>query len=173
MGLAGTYFTKSLNRSYFISKSWWITILLAALFSSHLMADKTKQALKAMESGDLIKSKEIILKSIEKDGMSAGLAYAYATLFSIDSFPEYNIDSAHFYIQLSSSLISKHDKKDLEQFEKVGVNVRVIKYRNQLIDSIAYDHALKVNTVDFFNKYLTDYDAVSYTHLTLPTKRIV
>ena len=68
-------------------------------FPQILLAEKTKQAMRAYEKGDFEKVEDILTKSMEEDSLNPATEYVWALLYSNENYPKFHLDTAHFFIE--------------------------------------------------------------------------
>lgn len=140
-----------------IRKMWFVKPLLLALVflcGHELLADKTKQALKAFQNGELVKTKEIVLKSIEKEGLTPGIGYVYSLLFANEDFENFDLDSAHFYILAARQVVSTYSAKQLDQLD---VSKLLLEQQEDAVDSLSFSQTTDLGTVASYIHYIENY----------------
>ena len=135
-----------------------MAVILSLTGLPHLVhADKTKSALRAVEKGELEKAEEIVKKSLEKESVNPGAKYVYSVLYALDSFPRYNLDSAHWYIISSQKDFELSDEKEIENLAKDDVTEKDLSFQHLWVDSTAFALATKLNTLAVYNYFIEQY----------------
>lgn len=136
----------------------WVNVFFMIIALSHAAnADKTKPALKALEKGEFDKVEEILRKSLAKNELDPGSKYVYSLLFSIDSFPGYNLDSAHYYIVNAQNDFSQLDQKGKQNLIKDELTLELFSVQHQTVDRLAFSYTKKINSIEAYNYFLSNY----------------
>jgi len=138
-----------------------IVFCLLIFISYSVCAEKTKQALRALKKGDYQKVEEIVHKSLAKDSLNPASNYIMALMFSMDSFPAYDIDMAHNYILRAVDYLYPLHEDYLHEFEKADLDTGQIAVRKMHIDSLAFARAKNVHSVRGYNYFLDLYTDAS------------
>lgn len=126
----------------------WTTIVNTAT------ADRSKKALKSLEEGAYYDALEDLEKTVEKDSISTSAYYVYALLYSTSDFPEYEVDTAHYFILKSLKDYERSDEKQLKELEKLEKGLSDIESLKKKIDSLAYEEALAAHTIDQYEHFM-------------------
>ena len=134
----------------------FLHLLLISFFS---FGDKTKQALRALEKGDFEKVEEILLKSQEKDTVNPATEYVWALLFTDTAYVNYNLDSAHLFIQLACTHFALSNEEHLDELEDAEVTEYDLRNKKITIDSIAFARAEDIHTIDGYQMFIDIYES--------------
>ncbi len=146
-----------------INKTLLTNSILALIFSMSLannmaFADPIKQAMKAIEDGELSKAQEYVFKSLEKDSVNPSAYYLNALLLQVDSFPGYNLDSAYLNINKSIAQFGALDKKSASRLEKYNHNLAVFQYLKTKIETAAFNRATATSEIAVIETYMSSYE---------------
>lgn len=137
-----------------IRKTFVLLLLLIPLLA---MGNKSRQALKALEEGDFEKVIEFLEKSVERDSLNPNTEYVYAKLYITDSFPDYNVDKAHFYALRSIDYLDQKSEDHIKEMSKSELTESDFFVLKVYIDERAFDIALNENTITAFERFMSDY----------------
>lgn len=126
------------------------------LASPTVFADKTKQAMKYLERGELNKVEETILKSLEKEPLNPAANYLFAVLYSMDEYPKYNIDTAKLYILQAITEFEQVDEKTAEEILEAGINTADFEQRKKLIEALIFNRSVSLNSIAGFNNFMKE-----------------
>lgn len=110
-----------------------------------------------IEDDDLMQAEKIIQKSLKKDTLDPGAYYAFSLLYLDPAYPEYNIDSAHYYILKSLKQFPVLEEKYKKKLTRAGIDSTVIDHQKLKVDSSAFAVARQINTENSYNYFLEHY----------------
>ena len=139
---------------YHKMKRGLITALVFFNLIPAVLAQNAKRALLLLDKEDFSKVEQILLKSIEKDSINPSSYYVYSRLFLNETFPRYNLDSGYLLILKAIDHYGLIDQKETERLNKIPVNDSTLGIQKNMIDSLAYQQALKSNTEPDYNLFL-------------------
>lgn len=131
-------------------------LLFIVLVPSSIHAE-SKKAFKLLEKGDYVKLEELLQKSIEKDSINAGAKYLYSLLFLTTKYPDYNIDTAYYFINEAIDNYARHDEKVIEDLVKLGINDSSFSAQKLEIEAHAFSRAKEQHTIDKYNFFLNKF----------------
>ncbi len=134
-----------------------VLVLLMVAMAHSLIADKTKPALKALEKKEYGKVEELLLKALEKDTLSPGSFYVYSLLYVTDSFPRYNIDTAHTHILKAEKNFILSSEKEKESLAKDNITQETLRKQHAYVDSLAFGRASRLNTLEALEHFTKHY----------------
>ncbi|MFY0624726.1 MAG: WG repeat-containing protein [Reichenbachiella sp.] len=127
------------------------------------MANKSRQALKALKEGEYDKVIEYLEKSVERDSLNPNTEYVYALLFLTDSFPDYNVVKSRQHILLGIHLLkdmNEEHEKEMEKSEILKEDFFEVLRKTALL---AFENAKSENTISSIESYMVLFsDAEQY-----------
>ena len=127
-----------------------------------LMSNKSRQALRALEDGDFEKAIDFLEKSIEKDSLNPNIAYVYSVLYSTDSFPQYNVDTAHFFITGAIQMLDSMTEDHQKEMERAELGIYDFHKKKVEVDSLAWLEVSKKNKISGYLSYMSSYSDSRY-----------
>lgn len=140
---------------------YFISFLLIHLFSYSAFAEKTKQAMRAYDKGDFEKVEDILLKSMEDDSLNPATEYVWALLYSNKNYPNFHVDTAHFYIEQACMHIQLQNEDHLDELEDADLYEYDLKNKKMAIDSVAFAIALDANNVNAYQHFIDLYEGAA------------
>lgn len=137
-------------------KLYFLLIILTN-FCPNLHADRVKAALKQLEKGELEKARELIEKDLEKDSINAGAHYVFSLYFANSNNPYYHIDSAYVFILNAIHFFPQTEEKVIAGWNKIQVNDSSFQVQKEIVESLAYDWAMKVNQIVAYQHFIDFY----------------
>ena len=131
--------------------------LLVVPFYSH--ADKLEKAFERLKMYDYFSAKEIFEKLMKSEMPAA--AYGLSSIYSTNTNPFYNTDSARKYILISDSTYQLAKEKKKKYYAEFNVNDSAIHALSELICADGFAIASKENTVNAYKHYLNLYRSCS------------
>lgn len=132
-----------------------VFLYLAVLFQAN--AEKTKQALRALEKEDYEKVEEILIKSMDKDSLNPATAYVWSLLYSNENYPGFHLDTAHFYIQNACEYFKLQDEDHLDELDDSDLYEYDLKNKKIAIDSMAFEVATSLHNVPAYDHFIEIY----------------
>ena len=127
-------------------------------FVGFLFAQSPSRIQRVFEKGDYPKTRDLILKSIEKDSVNVAAKYFNSLLFLLDPFRQ-NTDSARWFINSAIDDFSKADEGMLNDLEKTEISEDTLNWQKLEVTKEAFMEAKAVSTVasmDYFLRYYPD-----------------
>lgn len=116
---------------------------------------------KDIKKGQWSKASQKLKRALVKDSLDAAITYAYSQYYFNTDNPQYNLDSAHYYINQALIQFKTSSKKRQERLQKDKVDtLTILQFRKQ-IDSAAFERAKQINTEGAFVHFLTHYPHAS------------
>lgn len=137
-----------------------LTILSVSLFQG--CAYSVLQADKALEKNKMSKAKKRIDKAVDKNSENPAAQFMLAKYYSHPVWSFDAVDSAHLYIQLVSDTFPNLDTKTTKKLAKKGLDSMAARSLALVIDSLAFEKALAMNTAASYNQYLNEYQELTY-----------
>ncbi|MGL1886455.1 MAG: WG repeat-containing protein [Reichenbachiella sp.] len=126
-------------------------------------ADRSKQALRAIEKGEFDKAEEYLIRSYEKDSLNPLVSYAYTQLYLDAAYVNQDLDTAHRYVLLAVKLMVDKTEDHDDEMGKAEVDSLNIVNLKLHIDSLGYDRAKGEHTVDSYSFFMDQYkSAIQY-----------
>ena len=122
---------------------------------------ESKKAFKLLEKGDYEKLVELLDKSLEKDSINAGAKYVYSLLFLTPRYPEYDIDNSYKFINDALSDLAKHDEKEIEDWDKLGINDSSIQQQKLEVENHAFRRSVAKHTIYDYNNFLIQFEGAT------------
>jgi len=135
----------------------FLTFILFAFSTTFCFSQSIKKANKFFSKGELDKFQETIYKALEKDSLNPGIDFLYAKLYLSNNYPNKNVDKAKEYIQNAFIKYENINDKIKNELKEINININSIDSLNIIIDSLAFDVALKKNSVDGFEYFMKKY----------------
>ena len=132
-----------------------LVILLLLSLSSIAHAGKVERAFEALSIYNYFKAKELFEKKWEKNKTAA--SFGLSIIYGRNDNPFYNLDSAHLFITLAASNFTTLEEKRKQKIKTFGVDSTAIERWNDTIDAKSFQQALKVNSVEGYEKYMLAY----------------
>ncbi len=107
------------------------------------------------EKGDFAKTRELIVKSLEKDSINPAAKYLYSVLFMVDPF-KLDTDSARWYINAAISEFESAGPDIIEDLHKSGITMDSLQNQKLVVTADAFSKAKATSTVyalDYFLDY--------------------
>ena len=140
----------------------FLTFLFFTFSTPFCFSQNIKKATKLLDKGDIEKFEETVSKAFEKDSLNPGIDFLYAKLYLLSSYPNNNIDQAKQYIRNASRKYKSAEEKVLYELKELEINKNAIDSLTNTIDSLAFDIALKKNSVDGFEYFIEKYPKAKY-----------
>ncbi|MEO9851498.1 MAG: WG repeat-containing protein [Reichenbachiella sp.] len=141
----------------------YFTALLLFVLPIQLSAEKTKQALRALDKGDFEKVEEILTKSMREDSLNPATEYVWALLYSNEDYPKYHLDTAHIFIQYACEHFRLQDEDHLDELDDADLYEYDLKNKKIAIDSLAFARATSLHTIKGYEHFITYYfDAADF-----------
>ncbi|MDX2003044.1 MAG: WG repeat-containing protein [Chitinophagales bacterium] len=134
-------------------------IILMGLFNPVLLkADPLSDALKEINAGNYIEASAILGKVLKKDSIDHGGLYLNALLFTKRDNPQYNLDSARFFIDRAQKNIPTDlSEKQMKRYAYLGIREFTISELASKIEQDSYNLADSLNTVAAWEHFLQAY----------------
>lgn len=132
-----------------------VFLLLAGV--CYARVDKNKRAYKALKKGDVEKAVELVTKSLEDDIINPGANYLYSLIFTIDTLPTYNIDSAQKYILAAQADWPLLTGKEQEKLLKNQLTPQLFQAQKERIDSLGFERALRAGDVEAYERFMRQF----------------
>ena len=121
----------------------------------NLHAQSPSRLMRTHEKGDFAKTRELIVKSLEKDSINPAAKYLYSILFMLDPF-RLDTDSARWFINAAIADYESVGPDVVEDLQKSGVTLDSLQKQKLIVTSDAFDKAKAQSTVyalDYFLQY--------------------
>ena len=133
-------------------------ILSGVIFTSSVsFADKNKNARKALLKGDLNKAESLVIQSLQKDVVNPGANYLYSLIYTIDTFPRYNIDTAQILIIEALRDWELLPEKEQQKNIKRGFYPALFTAQKERIDSLGFGRAIRKGDVDAYESFMAQF----------------
>lgn len=133
-------------------------ILCGVIFTSfESFADKNKNARKALLKGDLEKAESLVIQSLQKDVVNPGANYLYSLIYTIDTFPRYNIDTAQIFIVEALRDWELLPEKEQEKNIKRGFYPALFTAQKERIDSLGFGRATGKGDVAAYESFMAQF----------------
>ncbi|RJE72958.1 hypothetical protein BGP76_03150 [Reichenbachiella sp. MSK19-1] len=141
---------------YFLNKSKYILLLLLCM-AHVLLADRSKQALRAIEKEDYEKAKEYLIRSYDVDSLNPLVSYAYAKFYVAPSNEQGDLDTAHDYILAGMNMLPDRTEDHSDEMDKSDVTEESFSVLKMYIDSLAYQRAVAVDEIEAYAFFINYY----------------
>lgn len=137
----------------------FITSIVLSLFlsTSFAFADKITSALKQLEKENYEKAKSLLDKELEKNPQSAGAFHVYSLYFFVYKNPDFNLDSAYFYIKAAIKNYEFVESKDSSDWVEEGISLSSAEEQKKNIEKAAFGRAKEENTIMSFQFFLDNF----------------
>jgi hypothetical protein len=112
---------------------------------------------KFLQKNELAKAKKRIDKAMEKEPTDPATQFMLAKYYSHPVWSYNAVDSAQQYIQLVQDTFPNLNFETVEKLAKKGFDSLSLTKQGVIIDSLAFEKALSINTEDAYNEYLGNY----------------
>lgn len=136
---------------------FFIVLCCFVLISHAVVAEKTKQALRAYDKGDYEKVEDILIKSMRSDSLNPATEYVWALLYSNENYPKYHLDTAHFYIENACEHIKLQNEDHLDELEDADLFEYDLKNKKMAIDSMAFVAAVNKGDIKSYEHFIDIY----------------
>ncbi|MCV9386877.1 outer membrane protein assembly factor BamD [Reichenbachiella ulvae] len=143
-----------------MKKKYFIFIILTSLVTL-AYADKSKQALRAIEKEDYEKAEEFLERSYKADSLNPLVSYAYALYYVSGTNPEYDLDRSHKYMKQGLQLLPDRTEDHIDEMDKVDVLLEHFDTLQSYIHGLAYQRATQLDEVSAYQYFLSAYDDAS------------
>ncbi|WP_158233391.1 WG repeat-containing protein [Reichenbachiella sp. 5M10] len=135
----------------------WVLMFCAQL----LWADRSKQALRAIEKEEFEKAEAYLERSYEKDTLNPLVFYAYAQLYVAEAYDNRDVDVAHDYILHAIDLLPDRTEDHSDEIDKADLTPDDFDGAKTRIDSVAYGRARERDELTAYAFFISHYsDAV-------------
>lgn len=117
-------------------------------------ADRITSAYKQIQKGDFPRAKDLLLKELEKDSLSAGAFHIFSLYYFSENNESYDIDSAYFFVKEAIHYYPQIESKDSSNWAKEGITQESARTLKSNIEAKAFDNASKENTVASFQSFM-------------------
>ncbi|MDH4091466.1 MAG: hypothetical protein OEV74_16320 [Cyclobacteriaceae bacterium] len=114
-------------------------------------------AYKNIQKGKWAKAHGQLTKAMDKDSMNAAAAYVLAQYYFAPKNPDFQLDSAHYYVQRAIQDFQRVTLKQRERLNRGSIDSLTLVLFLQQVDSAAFFRARRINTEKAYIDYLTDY----------------
>lgn len=133
--------------------------LVLSLFVGQAYAQLSPEflAMSSLERGKWEKAKHQLMKALQKDSLNAGALYGYSRYYFTPLCPDFQIDSAYYYVIKAQQVLANSADKQRERWKKLPMDSVQLLIHRQKIDSAAFKRAADMNTesgyIDFINRF--------------------
>lgn len=114
-------------------------------------------AMNSLRKGKWERAKGQFAKAIRKDSLNAGAHYGLSLYFFTPNNPNFQIDSAYWYVMKASSDYQLATSKQQDRLRKFPLDSVILIRHREKIDSAAFERAKSLNTemayIDFINRF--------------------
>ena len=139
----------------------FIVFLLAPVSKSHAQLDPERIAWNRLKSEKWESSHRFLQKALRKDSANLEANYVLAHWFFAQANPNFQIDSAHHYINKSIRNYDTLTLRDKERVLKFPIDSLILQNLLSEIDSAAFERAKKVNTEVSYTQFIKDFSKAS------------
>ena len=136
-------------------KNYIILFIFLTLCMGHLHAQSPSRLMRTHEKGDFTKTRELVVKSLEKDSINPAAKYLYSILFMVDPFKQ-DTDSARWFINAAISDFEAVGPDVVEDLHKSGITKDSLNNQKLVVTTEAFARAKAQSTVyalDYFLQY--------------------
>ncbi len=138
-----------------------ILALLAPVSKLHAQLDPERIAWSRLKSGKWERSHRSLQKALRKDSANLEANYVLSHWFFVQANPDFQIDSAHRYINKSIRNYEKLTLRDKERILKFPIDSLILQNLLTKIDSAAFESTKKVNTEAGYIQFIKDFSMAS------------
>lgn len=135
-----------------------LLLISLALLSPDCFGDPISKAIKSLEKGKHEKVETLLNKSLEKYSINPGARYAYSLLYFDSTYTNYNLDSAHRFIE--QALLDEQVPDSIDQLLPLGkadLTIDHLQEHKASVDMTAFGRAVEQNTVESFQYFIDQY----------------
>jgi len=150
-------------RTKFLRNVLFPAALIGLLTSGFTIAkaDKLQKGFERLQIHDYFRAKEYFEKSLKKK--PAGAAFGLSVIYSRNSNPFYNLDSARKYVLISDSAYQQLMLKKKNYYSAFGVHEAAIQFQKDSICEKAFREAQLENEVMNYNHFINEFIFCSQT----------
>ncbi|MEQ1584985.1 MAG: WG repeat-containing protein [Cyclobacteriaceae bacterium] len=136
-----------------------ILVCLFGMFTNGVNAQLNieRSALNRLQSGKWERSLRLLQKSLRKDTSNVEATYVMTRWFLTPGNPEFQVDSAHHYINKSEKLFYQLSLRDRERVQRFPIDSLILQILHDKIDSTAFERAKLINTEEAYNRFLVSF----------------
>lgn len=139
----------------------FIVFLLAPVSKSHAQLDAERIAWNRLQSGKWESSHRLLKKALRKDSANLEANYVLAHWFFAKANPNFQVDSAHRYINKTIRNYDTLAVRDKERLLKFPMDSLILQNLLNEIDSAAFERAKKTNTEVGYIQFIKDFHTAS------------
>ncbi len=141
-----------------------LVFLLVPVSQSHAQLAAERIAWNRLQSGKWESAHRLLQKALRKDSSNLEANYVFAHWFFDRANPNFQIDSAHYYIKKSIQNYDTLAFRDKERVLKFPIDSLLLKNLLIRIDSAAFERAKKVNTEVSYIQFIKDFPTSLQIH---------
>ncbi len=126
-------------------------------FSVQLFAQVERHALQSIQKGSWSKARSQLGKVARKDSQNIVSSYARASYFSASTNPDFQLDSANYYVQRALADFRRLTIKQRARLRRFPIDSILLTTLSIQIDSIAFCHAHESNKITDYQHFLESY----------------
>ena len=146
-----------------IFRSLILIIIIVLQCTSSSLAQNLKTMMGKLESKDFEYIEKTLTKYKNKSPIKASTYFVASKLFCDQQYHNYSIDSSYLYTLLTTQTYSHSSDKDLEHFNKYGINDSILNIQTQALEIAAFQIAISTNTEKSLNHFIKDFKPNIYT----------
>lgn len=127
------------------------------VFHFGVQSQSIRQIEKRMQSGNWSGAKSLLQKAMLRDSSNVELNWLLTEWYYNKANPSHQIDSAYRYFGQSVRFYNVLNSKSKERLNRQGIDESVFQNVKTKIDSLAFDLAKQLNTINSYNHFITNY----------------
>lgn len=147
----------------FKTSPFYLLCVLFVFSSNTAKAGKIERAYEALSVYNYFKAKQLFEKKWKNN--KAAASYGLSVIYGRSDNPFFNLDSAHLHITLAESSFSTLEVKEKGKLKKFGLDSLSIEQWLDSIDLKSFRHAVKMNSVNEFERYMLAHFDSEYRQL--------
>lgn len=101
-------------------------------------------------------------KALRKDSVNATARFVYAVYFLSHDNPAFHIDSSYHYTLAAQANYQQSDSRERERMKRFPLDSAILLRHREKVDSAAFEHAARVNTVEAYDHFLSLYSQATH-----------
>jgi hypothetical protein len=138
-------------------KAYTLVVVILIPFLNLAQVPREKSAQKHISKQRWVKAFTTLEKSISREPAGAPAHYLLSTWYFSAGNPDFNVDSAYYYVQKSIRLWGAADSRNRSQWSRLPLDSLMLASLKARIDSAAFEQARQVNSVESYTDFIQDH----------------
>lgn len=140
------------------TRCFCLAVSVLILFGSsalHAQLNQARVAQNRLQAGKWESAYRGLKKSIRKDSTDLESQVVLTQWFLVAGNPDYQVDSADYYLRKSASLFDSLSIRERERIQRFPIDSVVLSSLRLQIDSLAFEESKQINTEQVYIRYLS------------------